>query len=123
AVNNGATLEAINVVNRRLQGNGTVTATGSLIIGDLLQTNGVDFTGTLNVNDRTVLVADADRAKLSGTVNLAAGGRLDSFNGIISAAVVNTAASGSATIGGAFTNDSGGGVHGPTAAGSTLTFT
>ena len=122
-VNVNTRLDAANVVNRRLAGGGVVNATGSLIIGDLSRTDGINFGGTLNVNDKTVVLADADRATLiGGIVNISGGGRLDSFAGITSGAIVNVAASGSATIGGgAFTNN--GAVHGPTAAGTALTFT
>jgi T5SS/PEP-CTERM-associated repeat protein/autotransporter-associated beta strand protein len=113
------TVEAAKFVSRRLDGTGTLTATGPLAIGDAGRADGVAFGGTLNVGGHSVLLADADRAALGGTVNLGAGGRLNSFAGITLTGALNAA--GAATVAGGFTNN--GTVNGPASGADSLVFT
>ncbi|MHC4716409.1 MAG: beta strand repeat-containing protein, partial [Planctomycetota bacterium] len=77
----GAELQAVNMVNRQVTGDGRVTALGPLVIGDMTSTEGWSFAGTLDVGGNNVLLLDADVAELGAATTLAGGGKLNSFNG------------------------------------------
>jgi T5SS/PEP-CTERM-associated repeat protein len=98
----------------------TILATGTLTLGDLASSSGVDFKGTLNVASSQVLLLDADQAILSGQVILGDGGKLLAINGISLASGATLAATGNASVVGKFT--SAGIVIGPAGAGQLLTF-
>lgn len=119
----GAFLQARNVVSRALAGTGTITATGTLIIGDASSTSGFAFGGTLAVGTNQVVLADADFADLGPTTTLGAGGRLNSLNGarLSPGESVTVGAAVSANIAGNLTNN--GTLNGPTAAGQMLSLT
>jgi len=113
-------------LGRHVAGNGTVRATGALLIGDATSASGYDFSGTLAVGSKSVLLLDADEAELGALTTLSSGGRLNSFSGTrlgplgsVDPSKVLTA-TGSATIASAFRNN--GTVNGPTGA-DWLTFT
>ena len=129
----GATLQAGGQVNRAVSGDGTVTATGELIIGNAGQTGQFNqggapgSGGTLNVGGNAVVVLSAGTAVLGSQTNIAAGGSLTAINGIqlgnpssVDATKVLTA-TGAATINGNFINN--GVVNGPAGSGQELTFT
>jgi autotransporter-associated beta strand protein len=115
-------LQARNVVNRAITGAGTITATGTLFLGDPNSVSGVAFAGTLVLGSNVVFLADADAAELGAATTLGAGGRLDSLNGAVlgSGESATVGAAVSASISGSFTNN--GTVNGPTSAGQALTF-
>ncbi len=114
----GAELRAGNIVNRAVSGEGTITALGDLLIGDMTSANGYEFAGMLHVGANNVLLLDSDAALLGQNTTIEAGGKLGGLNGIQlgpAAAVDPTktlTASGSAVIDGAFRNN--GTVNGPT---------
>ena len=116
------TLQTRNIVNRTITGAGTITASGSLIIGNASSASGFAFSGTLEVGSHHVVLEDADTAQLGATTRIDAGGRLNSFNGILlsSTRTVVVSAGASASISSNFTNN--GSVAGPSDAGKLLTF-
>jgi autotransporter-associated beta strand protein len=133
AVASGGTLQAGETVARAVSGNGTVTATAQLIIGNATQTGqfnmggGPGSGGTLNVGSNAVLILSADAAILGSQTNIGAGGSLTTLNGAqlgnptsLDTSKVLTAI-GNATINGNFVNN--GLVNGPTGSGQELTFT
>lgn len=113
------TLQARSIVNRAVAGNGTITATGTLFIGDPTSTSGYAFNGTLNVGSSFVSLADADSAQLGVLTTLGNGGRLDSLNGVTLAGGHSISAGASAAVSGGLINN--GTVSGPTASGQSLT--
>lgn len=119
-VNAPGTLQARTTVNRAIAGDGTITATGSLTIGDPSSTAGFAFDGTLAVGSNVVTLADADAAQLGSATTLGASGRLDALNGAILASgrSITAATSASAGISGNLTNN--GTVNGPTISGQSL---
>jgi hypothetical protein len=128
-VSAGATLLAGGQINRAVSGNGTITATGELIIGNATlrgqfnQGGAPGVGGTLNA----VVILSAGTAVLGSQTNITADGSLTAIGGIqlgnsasVDATKVLTA-TGAATINGNFINN--GIVNGPTGAGAELTFT
>lgn len=120
-VASGAIFETRNTVNRSISGAGTIVATGGLFIGNASSTSGFAFDGTFDVGTSQVVLNDANDAQLGTSTTLAAGGRLNSFNGITLASgrTVTTSATGSASIAGNFVNN--GTVTGPISPGQALT--
>jgi autotransporter-associated beta strand protein len=129
----GATFLAGGQVDRAVSGNGTVTATSELIIGNAGQSGQFNQGGapggggTLNVGGNAVVILSAGTAVLGSQTNIAAGGSLTAINGIqlgnpasVDATKVLNA-TGAATINGNFVNN--GVVNGPTGGGQELTFT
>ena len=129
----GATLQAGGTVKRAISGNGTVTATDDLTIGNSKQTGqfnqggGPGVGGTLNVGSNAVILLSADTAILGSQTNIGAGGSLTALNGAqlgnpssVDSTKVLTA-TGTATINANFVNN--GVVNGPTGVGQELTFT
>ena len=129
----GSTLQAGGQVNRAVSGNGTVTATAELIVGNATQSgqfnqggaSGVG--GTLNAGGNAVAIFSADTAILGSQTNLGAGGSLTALNGAqlgnpssVDSTKILTA-TGSATINANFVNN--GVVNGPIGSGQELTFT
>ena len=128
-----ATLEAGGEINRAVSGNGTVTATGQLIIGNAAQSGQFNqggapgVGGTLNVGGNAVVILSADTAILGSQTNIGPGGSLTALNGVqlgnpssVDSTKVLTA-TGNATINANFVNN--GIVNGPTGSGQELTFT
>ncbi len=129
----GGTLAAADSVVRSVAGNGAVTATGDLFIGQSTQIQQFNqggppgVGGTLNVGGNAVVIASSDAAILGSQTTIGPGGSLTTLNGAqlgnpssLDATKVLTAA-GNATVNGNFINN--GLVNGPTAAGQQLTFT
>ncbi|HET6408085.1 MAG TPA: autotransporter-associated beta strand repeat-containing protein [Chthoniobacteraceae bacterium] len=118
-----ASLMARNVISRPILGTGTIAATGTLTVGDSNSTSGFNFGGTLVVGTQQVILADADLADLGPTTTLAAGGRLNSLNGIriSSGRSITAGAAVSASIGGNLLNN--GTVNGPPQPGAFLSLT
>ena len=100
-------------MNRSIIGNGTITATGTLFMGDANSTGGYAFGGTLNVASNIVSLADADTAQLGVVTTLGNLGRLDAINGMMLGSGSTISASAIAAISGALVNN--GTVNGPTA--------
>ncbi len=125
AIDAAGELSAANLVNRAVTGPGTLTCTGPLVVGDMTNPAGFSLSGTLNVGGNNVLLMSAGTVQLGAATNLAAGGRLDTFNGaqLGPASSVDPAqtltASGNATVVGNFINN--GAVIGP-ASPASLTF-
>jgi autotransporter-associated beta strand protein len=132
-VASGATLVAAGQINRAVSGNGTVTATGELIVGvstqlgQFNQGGSPGVGGTLNVGGNAVSILSSSTAILGSQTNLSAGGSITTLNGAqlgnpssVDATKILTS-SGSATINGNFVNN--GVVNGPTGSGQELTFT
>lgn len=82
-----------------------IEATGSLLLGDLSRSDGIDFGGHLVVGSQLVSLNDADLAELNAKVFLDQGGRLASVNGIHLAADGVLLSEGSSQVQGAFVND------------------
>jgi fibronectin-binding autotransporter adhesin len=118
-VNAPGTLAARSILNRAVTGNGTITATGTLFMGDANSTNGYAFGGTLNVGSNIVSLADADSAQLGVLTTLGNLGRLDAINGMTLASGRTISASANAAISGALVNN--GTVNGPVTSGQSLT--
>ncbi len=116
-----AELRAGGVVNRPITGNGVITATDALVIGDITDPNGVAFDGTLNVGSNLVILLDDDLAELGVNTNLATNGRLDTGNGARLTATDAITTTGPATVLGDMVNN--GLIHGPTAPDEFLVFT
>jgi hypothetical protein len=76
-VASGATLQTRGFVTRSISGAGTITAMGSLIIGNSSSPSGVALDGTLNVGAHQVVLNDADTAQLGSSTTLGTGGRLN----------------------------------------------
>ncbi|MBA3484980.1 MAG: hypothetical protein H0T51_24550 [Pirellulales bacterium] len=94
---------------------------GTLTLGDANSTRGFNFAGVAAIGAGAMLnLLDADKAGLGAVTTLAAGGRLNSLNGVALDGGEIMTASGAAEIAGKFTNQ--GTVNGPTAAGQFLTF-
>jgi len=74
------TLSGFGRVDGCVSGSGTITATGNLMLGSNTSSDGVAYTGTLNVGSKAVTLLDADVAALGGTT--LSGGRLIAVNGI-----------------------------------------
>jgi autotransporter-associated beta strand protein len=119
----GANLQARGVVNRPIAGSGTITATGTLTIGDGNSISGFNFGGTLAVGTGQVTLSDANMADLGILTTLDSGAQLGSTHGIRVAAgqSVLAAASASATIAGTLLNN--GSIAGPTQSGQALSLT
>jgi autotransporter-associated beta strand protein len=129
----GASLLAGGQIDRAVSGNGTVTATGELIIGNAAQSGqfnqggATGSGGTLNAGSNPVVILSADSAILGSQTTIGPGGSLTALNGAqlgnptsVDATKILTA-TGSATINANFVNN--GVVNGPTANGQELTFT
>jgi autotransporter-associated beta strand protein len=82
-----STLSAAGPVLRNIAGTGTITASGSLTLGNPAAQFGFDFDGTLQVQSHAVTLADLDTARLGTLTKL-------SFGGILSAEVPILLASG-----------------------------
>jgi autotransporter-associated beta strand protein len=119
----GANLQARGVVNRPIAGSGTITATGTLTIGDGNSISGFNFGGTLAVGTGQVTLSDANMADLGNLTTLDSGAQLGSTHGIRVAAgqSVLAATSASATIAGTLLNN--GSIAGPTQSGQALSLT
>ncbi len=111
-------LQAKGVEPRSIAGDGTITAIGTLTIGDGSSASGFAFDGTLTVGSNLVSLADVDSAQLGVATTLANFGRLDSINGIMLASGRSITASANATISGALANN--GTINGPVASGQSL---
>jgi autotransporter-associated beta strand protein len=118
----GASLDTRGAVSQSISGSGTITATGTLVIGDGTSTSGFNFGGLLAVGTRQVILSDADLADL-GSATLDSAAQLSSPNGIRIATGqgVTTAPGVSATIGGSLINN--GVITGPTLTGQSLSLT
>jgi hypothetical protein len=114
---------ARNVVSRPILGTGTITATGTLTIGDFNSPAGFGFAGTLSVGMHQVILADTDLAELGATTTLGDGGRLNSLNGaqLNPGRTITVEAAVSASIGGNLLNN--GTINGPTQPGALLNLT
>lgn len=67
-VADGATLRASGALQRHVGGQGTIEASGPLVLGDLGSSTGYDFPGTLLVGSHLVALLDADEAQLASGV-------------------------------------------------------
>ncbi len=114
------TLLASGILQRDLAGDGSVTATGALVLGSLTSGSGISFDGTLNAGANQVVLFDANTAELGAQTNVAAGGQLNAINGAALGNGEQVTATGPASIDGVFTND--GTVNGPAGPGEFLTF-
>ena len=103
-VESGGELVTGRFVNRPLAGRGRITANGLLMIGEAGSTTGFDFDGTLNVGANTVILLDADAARLGGAVLLEKGGKLVATSGMILDSEGSLTVAGGASIEGSFTN-------------------
>ena len=96
-----------NILGRHVGGvrGSTLTAKGTLLIGDASSTTGFDFGGVVNVGSHLVGLIDADQAELHGAT--IAGGTLSSLTSIQMAVTdtsdINTALTGYGTVNGKFT--------------------
>ncbi|MCI0332782.1 MAG: autotransporter-associated beta strand repeat-containing protein, partial [Planctomycetes bacterium] len=105
-IESAGTLEANGIVQRAIIGDGTLTATGNLLVGDLTSGSGFDFSGTVNVGNHSVVLLDADLADLGG--GTIAGGSLTTLSGL----KLSGTFGGDGTVNGPFVNN--GAVAGPT---------
>ena len=72
-------------INGNISGSGSITSSGgTLSLGDSSKTDGINFSGSINVNSTTeVVLNDFDEALLSGTTTVQDGGILTADNGLV----------------------------------------
>ncbi len=103
----GGELRTRGVLGRAVTGQGTITASGDLIVGDLTGSTGIVFDGTVDVGAHRVILGGFGQSKLGGAVDIAGGGTLSTIDQqagtrLNAGGTVN--ASGAATINGTFLN-------------------
>ena len=98
----------------------TVTATGTLTMGDPSVATGYDMNGALAVGGNQVILLDSNRAKLGELTTISDGGSINGVNGVRLDTGEVLTASGNAIIQGNTYND--GTVNGPTATDTVLSF-
>ncbi|MDT8999761.1 autotransporter-associated beta strand repeat-containing protein [Paucibacter sp. APW11] len=103
------TLEGHGLVNARIQGGAQTTlraSGGTLTLGDADQIGSFTHAGALSIaGGATALLLSADAARLDGRVQLEAGARLSSLNGLVLGQTAELHASGDAVVQGDLQNE------------------
>ncbi len=103
------TLEGHGLVNARIQGSAQTAlraSGGTLTLGDADQRGSFTHAGTLTIDSgATALLLSADAARLDGRVQLEAGARLSSLNGLVLSPTAELHANGDAVVQGNLQND------------------